>query len=132
MDELPFSPTVPGNIKLEPDDDNGVPPPIVKRLDGDDSSDDKDDVKDEIVVEDVDSDDKEISEEAPPERQGDPMQTPPEYYSTNFSNIRCAYPDEERMMYMRHHGAGYGAGSGTEQGFTNMASQLDNLIDPSM
>ena len=30
---------------------------------------------------------------------------------------------------MFHHSAGYGAGSGMEQGFINVASQLDSVID---
>ena len=53
----------------------------------------------------------------------------PGYYSVDISNIRYAYSDEEIMIYMCHHDVGYRAGSGIEQGFINVASQLDSLID---
>ena len=62
--QTPFSPYVPGNLKLEPDDAGGVPPPLIQRLVDNDSSDGKNNDEDNIVVEDVDSDDEEILEEA--------------------------------------------------------------------
>ena len=128
MDETSFSPIVPGNLNLEPGNNDDVPPPLMKRLDDNNSSDDKSNDEDEVVVEGVDSDDEEISEEAPPEGKGHRVRTPPECYSANFSKIRYAYPDEERMMYMCHHGVGYRAGSIIEKGFVNMVSKLDSLI----
>ena len=33
------------------------------------------------------------------------------------------------MIYTCYHGGGYRVGSGVEQGFINVASQLDSLID---
>ena len=70
MDETPFSPIVPGNVKLEPDDEGNAPQPLVKLLDNDDSSNDEGNDEDEIVVEDVNSDDEKILEEAPLEVKG--------------------------------------------------------------
>ena len=57
------------------------------------------------------------------------MQTSPDYYIAHFSNIKYAYPDEAEVINMCHHGASYGAGSGIEQGFINMVSHLDSIID---
>ena len=76
-----FSPDVPDNLKLEPNDGGNVLPHLIQRSDDNDSNDDKSNDKNNIVVEDVDNDDREILEEAPPESQGHHVRTPPEYYS---------------------------------------------------
>ena len=78
---------------------------------------------------DVDDDDEEILEEAPPEDCGHRFRTPTDYYQADFSNIMYKYPDEAEVINMCYHGAGYDAGSGVDQGFVNVSSQLDSLID---
>ena len=57
------------------------------------------------------------------------MQIPPDYYNDDFSNIRYTYIDEAKVINMCHYSDSYGAGSCIEQGFINLASQLDSLID---
>ena len=63
---------------------------------------------------DVDDDDKEILEEAPPEDCGHRFRTPTDYYQADFSNIMYKYPDEAEVINMCYHGARYGADSGVE------------------
>ena len=70
-----------------------------------------------------------VPEEALPEGRGHRMLTQPDYYNADFSNIRYTYPNEENMIHMCHHDTSYGVGSSVEQGFINVASQLDSLID---
>ena len=94
----------------------------------DDSSDDKENTEDRIVVEDVNHDKKEIPEESPPEGCGHRVQTPPDYYNADFSNTKYVYSNEAEVINMCQHGDCCGAGSGTEQGFINVANQLDSRI----
>ena len=53
-----------------------------------DSSDDKDETTDKIIVEDVLDEDKEILEEATPLGCVQRVQTPPDFYNADFSNIK--------------------------------------------
>ena len=56
------------------------------------------------------------------------MQNPTNHYQVDFTNIRYKYSDKADVINMCHHGAGYGAGSDIEQGFINVANQLDSII----
>ena len=49
--------------------------------------------------------------------------------AATYHSIKYTYPDEVEVIYLCHHGAGYGAKSGIYQGFANMATQLDSIID---
>ena len=131
MEEPAFSPTVPGTARVEHDDDDKLPPPLLRRsieVDND-SSYDKDDAVDIIVVKDVEDDGKETMEESLPVGCGHQVQTPTDHYMADFSKIRYACPYEAKVTRMCHHGAGYGTGSDIEEGFINGASQLDSIID---
>ena len=57
------------------------------------------------------------------------MRTPTEHYQADFSNIKYTYPEEADVIHLCLHGAGYGAKFGIEQGFANVATQLDSIID---
>ena len=65
-----LSSTVPGNIRLELDDDDDVPHPIVKQFYGNNSNDNRVNVEDEVVIEDIDTDEEEIPDEALPKGCG--------------------------------------------------------------
>ena len=68
MDKPAFSSFVPRTARVELDDDNKVPPPLLRHPIEveEDSSDDKDETADSFVVEDVEDNDEEILDEAPP------------------------------------------------------------------
>ena len=126
---MPFAPSIPGAPKLESDDDNTVPTPLVHCTDDDDNSDYKSNDGDNIMFEDVDSDDEEILEEVLAEGHRHTVRIRPTYYNVDFLNIRHDYPDEDTLIHMCPYETGYRAGSVIEQGFINVENQLDSVRD---
>ena len=63
--------------------------------------------------------------------RGRRVQTPPDYYQADHTNIRYAYPDEADVIHTCFQGAEYGAKSNADlkQDFINVAAQIDSLID---
>ena len=80
MDKPSYSNFLPRTTQVEPDDDDEIPQPPLRRPVEveEDSSDHKDETVNRIVVEDVEDDDKDILEEAPPLGRGNRVRTPPE------------------------------------------------------
>ena len=124
---------VPTKVDEENDDDDRSPPgmlPLVLRTaaEAEDISDDEE----EIVVDDVPSDDDNdlhaIPVEVATEGHVNTMRTYPKGNNANFLNGRYSYPEEEAVIHICHQGDGYGSQK-IEQGFVNMASQLDHTMN---
>ena len=74
---------------------------------------------------------EESGADAPQMGRGQRVQTPPDYYQADHTNIRYAYPDEADVIHTCFQGAGYGAKFKTalKQDFINVAAKIDSLID---
>ena len=59
------------------------------------------------------------------------LQTQPDYYQADYTNVRYAYPNEADVINTCFQGSGYGTKTNAElkEGFINVAAQIDSLID---